>query len=274
LHQTDEQTIRNDVIAVIKSSPVKISPYALEKAISTRYGIRKKLIKTVIRDLVTSGEITYTYEYGSTFLERSFTKPVHISEHVVLKPPDRFYRPNPKDVVVKIKPGVSFGVGHHPTTRLAIKGIEWALKRNPLIESKRNNSVLDIGTGSGVLVITAVLCGVEKGLGIDIDPCARAEAAENVKINGLEDRIKISGQAVENMDQRFSIITANLRHPSLIKLYTRLADLTRDNGVIVFSGVRDDELTDLLNIYVQKNFRSAWTASEIGWAGIVLLKSE
>ena len=77
--------IRDDVIAVIASSPTKISPSALEKQISARHGLSKKQIKTVIRDLVSTGEVTYTYDYGSSFLERSFSKPVRISKHIVLK---------------------------------------------------------------------------------------------------------------------------------------------------------------------------------------------
>jgi ribosomal protein L11 methyltransferase len=273
LREDDAQTIRDDVIAVIASSPTKISPSALEKQISARYGFSKKQIKTVIRDLVSAGEFTYTYDFGSSFLERSFAKPVRISKHVVLKPPDLCYRPEPGDVVAKIKPGASFGAGRHPTTRLAINGIEWVLKQGHLTDPKRNNSVLDIGTGTGVLVITAVLCGIKKGIGIDIEPCARAEAAENVSINGLEDRIMISGQAAENMDQRFSMITANLRYPSLKKLSTRLADITREQGAVILSGVRDHELTDLLNAYIQKPFKPIWAAHELGWAGIVLLRS-
>ena len=273
LREDYAKIIRDDVIAVIASSPTKISPSALEKQISARHGLSKKQIKTVIRDLVSTGEVTYTYDYGSSFLERSFSKPVRISKHIVLKAPDLRYRPEPGDVVVQIKPGASFGAGRHPTTRLALNGIEWVFNQGWLTDSKQKNSVLDIGTGTGVLVIAAVLYGMKKGVGIDIDPCARAEAAANVNINGLQDRIMISGQAVENMDQRFSMITANLRYPSLKKLYTRLADITREQGAVILSGVREHELKDLLAVYAQETFKPVWTAHELGWAGIVLLKS-
>jgi len=78
--QKDSETIPVDLIAMRKhvfrmvaDSPAKITPSALEKLIFERYGLNKKQIKTVIRDLVFSGELTYTYEFGSTFLEPSFT---------------------------------------------------------------------------------------------------------------------------------------------------------------------------------------------------------
>ena len=263
-------TIRDDVMTIIASSPARISPSTLEKLISERYRLSRKQIKTVIRDLVSSGELTYTYEHGHTFVERSFTRPVRISRHVVLKPPGRRYPSKIDDVVVQIKPGASFGAGRHPTTRLAIKGIEYACMGARAVGKRRNRTVLDIGTGSGVLVITAVLCGMDRGLGIDIDPCARVEAAENVKINGLEDRIAISGKAAETLDQRFSLVTANLRYPSLKKLFKRLTEITDKEGIIILSGIKDDEMADLLEVYTKKNFKCLWTAIELGWAGLVL----
>ncbi|MGD8446573.1 MAG: 50S ribosomal protein L11 methyltransferase, partial [Desulfobacterales bacterium] len=190
--KTDLQSIYTDVIATIASSAAKITPSVLEKLLVDRYGLNKKKIKIIIRELVSSGELTYTYEFGCTFLERSLKKPVRISRHVVLIPPDHSYRPKPKDVVVQITPGASFGAGNHPTTRLAIKAIEFVLHGDPAIEKKQEGTVLDIGTGSGILILTAVLGGMDGGLGIDIDSCARVEAAVNVKNNGLEDRITIS----------------------------------------------------------------------------------
>ncbi|MGD9326618.1 MAG: 50S ribosomal protein L11 methyltransferase, partial [Desulfobacterales bacterium] len=237
--KTDLQSIYTDVIATIASSAAKITPSVLEKLLVDRYGLNKKKIKIIIRELVSSGELTYTYEFGCTFLERSLKKPVRISQHVVLIPPDHSYRPKPKDVVVQITPGASFGAGNHPTTRLAIKAIEFVLHGDPAIEKKQEGTVLDIGTGSGVLILTAVLGGMDGGLGIDIDSCARVEAAVNVKNNGLEDRITISGQSLDTIDQRFTMVLANLRYPSLKRLYPRLTEVTAQGGVLILSGIKN-----------------------------------
>ena len=274
MQQTDAQTIFTDVIATIVSSPTKITPSTLEKLISEKYGFNKKQIKTVIKDLVFCGELTYTYEFGSTFLERSFTKPVRISRHVVLIPPDHSYRSESKDVVVQIKPGASFGIGRHPSTRLAIKAIEFVLLGDQAIENRQDGTVLDIGTGSGVLILTAVLCGMEEGLGIDIDSCARVEAAANVKINGLEDRIMISGQSLETIDQRFTMVLANLRYPSLKRLYARLTEVTANRGTLILSGIKKGEVGDLLEVYAKPHFKYLWSVHELGWAGVVLKKIE
>jgi ribosomal protein L11 methyltransferase len=272
LRQTDTQTIFTDVIATIVSSPTKITPSALEKLIFERYGLNRKQSKTVIRDLVFSGELTYTYEFGSTFLERSFTKPVRISRHVLLTPPGYPYRPKPKDVLVQIKPGAAFGIGRHPSTRLAIKGIEFVLLGDQALDKRKDSTVLDIGTGSGVLILTAVLGGMNEGIGIDIDSCARVEAAANVKINGLEDRIMISGQAVETIDQQFTMVMANLRYPSLIKLFARLTKVTDKRGILILSGIKNGEVADLLEVYTKTYFKCLWTVNELDWRGVVLQK--
>jgi ribosomal protein L11 methyltransferase len=272
LRKTDVQTISSDVIAAISSSTAKITPSVLKKRLAERYGLNKQQIKTVIRELVFSAELTYTYECGHTFLERSFTKPVRISRHIVLTPPNHLHLPKPKDVIVQIKPGASFGIGNHPSTRLAIKAIEFLLSSDSAIMRQKDRTVLDIGTGSGVLILTAVLGGMSEGLGIDIESCARVEAAENVKINGLEDRIIISGQSLATIDQRFTLVLANLRYPSLKKLFARITDVTENRGALILSGIKNGEVDDLLEVYTKTYFKALWTATEFGWASVVLQK--
>jgi ribosomal protein L11 methyltransferase len=274
LRKADIQSIYTDVIATIASSAAKITPPVLEKLLFERYGFKKKQIKTVIKDLVFSGELTYTYEFGCTFLERSLNKPVRISRHVVLLPPGHSFRSKPNDVVVKIAPGASFGAGNHPTTRLAIKAIEFVLLGVAAIKKKQEGTVLDIGTGSGVLILTAVLGGMGGGLGIDIDPCARMEAAVNVRNNGLEDRVTISGHTLDTIDQRYMMVLANLRYPSLKRLYGRLTEVTAERGTLILSGIRNDEVEDLLGEYTKSRFKYLWSDHELGWAGVVLQKMD
>ncbi len=270
LRRTVYETIHTDVIAIITSSPTKITPAALIKILSNNYRIGKKHIKIVLRDLVAAGDLIYTYEYGRTVLERSFHQAVCVSKHVVLKPPGSQYRLKPKDVVVEIKAGASFGTGQHPSTRLAIKGIEYVFLESPNTAKSQNSSVLDVGTGSGVLVITAVRFGIFQGFGIDVDPCARVEARENVKINGFEDRIEISDRSLASIDRQFWMVTANLRFPSLRRWCRNLAYLTAPRGFLVLSGIRINEREDLLDTYASQNCHCLWQAEELDWVGVVL----
>ena len=265
-----DNPIKKDVLRIVTTKPTKLTPWALEKIISDRYNLDPKQIKLLIRDLVSDREITYSYKFGSTYLERSFDKPVRVSKHVVLKPPVCRYRSKPNDIVVQIKSGAAFGDGHHPTTRLAIQGIEYVCLNGKKIANDSASSVLDVGTGSGILVVTAVLFGISKGLGIDIDPCARAEAYENIIANGLENRIVISKQSVESIDQMFSLITANLRFPTLKKMVYPFAEMIPPQGFIILSGIKDAEMQSVLEVYTKRFFKRFWSANELGWAAVVL----
>jgi len=270
----DVVSVREHALKIVAALPIKITPSALDKIISEKYGLSKKQIKTVIRDLVSAGELIYTYEYGSTFLVPSFNKPVRVSTHVVLTPPGHYYQPESEDVVVQIKPGAAFGDGRHPTSRLAIRGIEYLLKKFESDKVENQSTVLDIGTGSGILVLTAVELGIHKGLGIDIDPSARSEAKENILLNCLEDRIEISNRCLETIDGSFYLVTANLRYPTLKKICSCLRKITNPKGFIVFSGIRRYELPDLIKTYSRKNFEVLWLDEEQDWVSVVFQNGE
>ena len=270
----DLKAVREGVLRMVADSSVRVTPPALEKKLIESHGSTKKQIKAVIRDLVSDGELVYTYEFGSTFLEPSFNKPVRVSTHVVLKPPGHHYQPQSDDVVIQIMPGASFGDGRHPTSRLAIRGIEYVLKKIISDRPEDQSRVLDIGTGSGILVLAAVRLGIHQGLGIDIDPAARFEAKENVLINRLEDQIEISDQYLETIEESFYLVTANLRYPTLKKIGSCLRKIIHPKGFIVCSGIRGHELPDLMKAYDRKNFEFLWKDETHDWAGVVFKSIE
>jgi ribosomal protein L11 methyltransferase len=268
----DIQPIEKAILENVAASPIRLTPQQLEKTISTTHGLDKAHTKTLLKDLVAKGELEYTYEFGSTYLVLSFNKPVRISDHVVVKPPGHRFQPAPDDVVISIQPGAAFGGGRHPTTRLSVRAIEYVLKKVRPNWLGADCSVLDIGTGSGILAIAAIGLGVKKGLGIDIDPCAIAEAAENRDLNLLQGRLAISDRKIEIIDASYSLVIANLRYPSLKSIYPQMIRLTDSNGWLVLSGFRVNELQNLTKLYTERHFESVWTADEQEWAAIVLKK--
>ncbi len=258
----------------VAASAARLTPRQLEKTISTTYGLDNTRIKAMLKNLVAQGELEYTYEFGSTYLVPSFNKPVRLSDHVVVKPPGHRFQAATDDVVLSIQPGAAFGGGRHATTRLAVKGIEFLLKEVRPEWLGQNCSVLDIGTGSGLLAMTAVCLGVKNGLGIDIDPSALAEAKENLVLNHLQERLVISDRRIDSLDQVFAIVLANLRYPTLKKLFPQILKLTDSGGGVVLSGFRPHERADLMELYTARYFKSIWTADENDWAAAVLKKSQ
>jgi len=269
---TDTKTITETILEAVSNSRKKITPIALEKITSEKYALGKKQIKTIIKNLIAKGELIYTYQYGSTFLEKSFNRPVRISKHVVIKPPENSFASKPGDVVINLVRGASFGTGQHPTTRLAVKGIDYALKECGYFKENKKTCLLDVGTGSGILVIAAVLMGITKGTGIDIDPCAIVEARENIKINGLEHRIDICDRDFEKIDRVFSMVTANLRYPTIKRLLRYMHKTVHKKGFVVLSGIKTGEIKELLDIYQEKGFLCRWKEVEQEWVGVVFEK--
>jgi ribosomal protein L11 methyltransferase len=268
----DDEFIQKEIIKYVTASAARLTPQFLKKTISETYGLEKACAKAALKDLVARGQLEYTYEFGSSYLVRSFNKPARISAHVVVRPPGHRYQAAPDEVVIQIKPGAAFGVGRHPTTQLAVKAIEYVLRIVGPDGLNQRGSVLDIGTGSGILAIAAVCLGVKKALGIDIDPCALAEAAENIALNNLQNRIVISNRRIDSIDQVFLMVIANLRYPSLKNYYPQISKLTDSGGWLVMSGFRLHERDDLMELYTAKYFKRFWTADENDWAVIALQK--
>jgi ribosomal protein L11 methyltransferase len=130
--------------------------------------------------------------------------------------------------------------------------------------------VLDIGTGSGVLLICAGRLGAETGIGIDTDPCARVEAGANLRLNKLQGSFRINGHSLDSIQGFFDLITANLRTPSLLELSGRIADLSAIGGALVVSGMRPDEADRVRDEYGIQGFRCNWKQQEKNWAGMIL----
>ena len=263
------------VLATVTNSLDRLTPLELKRRIRQAYQpIRRGRIESAIKRLVEQKELVYTYQFGNSFLELSFEKPVRVTHSIVLKPPACDYDALPDDVVLNIKAGAAFGTGSHPTTRLSLAGLEKACKEClPLVKS-RDKKVLDIGTGSGVLAIAALKIGFGRGIGLDIDPCARAEAAENAKLNGLSTRLEISGRSLDSMEGGFFLITANLRLPTLKAYFNQMIQLMESDGFLVLSGIKFSEIESIKAVSEINDLTVRWEGEALGWGALVLRQKE
>jgi ribosomal protein L11 methyltransferase len=264
----DKSVILDQLIDLVGQSRSKLTPIVLAKTAARRFALPVKSIKELIQELVTAGHLTYTNQYGITFLEISFNQPVRVSKHLVLTPPQFRYEQKAGDIIIKIAWGASFGSGQHPTTRLSLQALDFMLADNDHIND--DHSFLDMGTGSGVLAIAAAGLGMTKGIAVDIDPCARAEAKANIALNGFADRILVCRHLADTTHLIFSLITANLRYPSLQKMAARFSLWLADEGVLVLSGFKKEEMDMLLAVYENNKFVCVWQKTEQGWASVVL----
>lgn len=160
-------------------------------------------------------------------------KPLRVGRHFVVSPTWEVVDSGPGDLVIRIDPGRAFGTGHHETTRLCL---EWLEERASLRRDVGSCSLLDIGTGSGILAMAAALLGFAHIVGIDNDPEAIEVADENVRLNGLEGKVQLRLDTVSDRDH-FEVVVANIQANPLIGMAGRLAKSLKKSGHLVLSGI-------------------------------------
>ena len=273
---------REELLNILYESDVKLTALTFIKEIKSRFSISASDAKKVLQSLIDDQELSYHYLYGATYIEKSFLKPVQVTTHFLLKPPGYTVQsarhqlsknkacPNRIDLI--IEQGISFGSGQHPTTRLCLTAIEFCLFKKKLVGFNRNVSCADIGTGSGVLALAMCLTGFDSCKAYEIDPVSISEAKRNIKSNQLTDRIKIFEVPFKESTKKFSMISANLRYPTLVSLSDIIFNSLVKKGVVILSGVREWEKEKLLNTYSKNKFELIWQQDEKKWSAFVFIK--
>lgn len=191
---------------------------------------------------------------------KQYYKPTKISRQLVIVPEWEQYEAPSGVTAVKINPGAAFGTGTHESTRLCLEFVEEF--------TTPKTRMLDIGTGSGILAVTALKLGAKSACGIDIDELAVKASMENAALNGVEDRfISRLGNLADNVDGTFNLITANIVADVIIQLIPDIPQHLALGGIFVASGIidsREEEVRKALadnGLYVfdSKNQKS-WVA--------------
>lgn len=163
--------------------------------------------------------------------------PVTIDNRCYVRAP--FHEGNPeKDYEIVIHPKMAFGTAHHETTAMMIQLI--------LRNDHRNNRVLDMGCGTGVLAILASMKGAKEVMAVDIDPWSSKNALENVKLNNINNvRVVKGGVEITIEEYNFDIILANINKNILLRDMKYYADALLERGHFYFSGFYSSDLSDI-----------------------------
>jgi ribosomal protein L11 methyltransferase len=174
---------------------------------------------------------------------KKFYKPMRIGQRVVLKPSWEEFTADAADLVVELDPGMAFGTGLHPTTRLCVAALESSVRPGDVI--------LDVGTGSGVLTIVAAKLGAARMVATDIDPIAVAVARENIELNGLAlapaGPIDVRQTSIpDDLTGQCHIIVANILAEVIAGLFDGKYDNVplhaplAPNGLMILSGIIEE----------------------------------
>ena len=170
--------------------------------------------------------------------------------------------------VLNIEPGLAFGTGSHPTTKLCLETLEDYIDES--------SAVLDIGCGSGILSIASLLLGAKSALGVDIDSLAVKTAVQNAAENGFdESKIKfIKGNLSDNVSGKFNVIVANIVADIIIEFNTQVGAFLDDNGIYITGGIIENRESDVLASFEQNGFEAVERRENNGWLVFALRKKQ
>jgi len=172
---------------------------------------------------------------------KQYYKPTKVGEHIVVKPTWEDYEEKPGEVVVELDPGMAFGTGTHETTRMCIKALEKKVKKD--------TTVFDIGTGSGILSIAAAKLGAKHVVGVDLDPVAVESAKKNLEFNKVNNMEILYGDLMEVVEGKANIVVANILADIIMFLSEGVRAFIEDEGYFIASGILNtqrDKVTDKL----------------------------
>ncbi len=197
---------------------------------------------------------------------KRFFKPVQVTSRFLVKPPWSKVRLKRGQIPIEINPGMAFGTGTHATTVLCIRALEEALR-------KKGQSVLDVGTGSGILSIIAAKLGAKEAWGIDIDGVALENARENVERNHVSDIVKIRKGSIGSLRKKFDVVIANMDLKSLRRMRSPLVGRLGTQGVLILSGILEGEKESIRLHYLETGLlRWIQTSREGEWVCLTFEK--
>lgn len=191
---------------------------------------------------------------------RQFAEAIWVEDDLVVRPAWVPFDAPEGVTVLHIEPGATFGMGDHPTTILSLRAARRLVTPGC--------TVLDVGCGSGVLAIGAVVFGAGHAVGVDIAPAAVPTTVENAVANGVADRVVVSTTDLADVEGTFDLVLANILAPTLVALSADLKRVVADGGALVISGILAEAHAHVLEAL--QPLQPVHTDEMNGWVAITL----
>ncbi len=193
----------------------------------------------------------------------------HIGARVVVRPPWIAYEAQGDEVVVELDPGMAFGTGLHPSTRLSMLGVEHVVSHG--------DRVLDVGTGSGILAIAALKLGATHADAVDVETVAVRATMENAARNGVADQVDVRLGSVgsgEPFQGQYDVVLANIIARILVELADAIIKATRPGGSMVLAGIITEREEDVVAAFAERGVNVITRRQEEDWVSLVLRRPD
>lgn len=190
---------------------------------------------------------------------KQYFHPMPIGKNLLIRPTwEDEYDPQGR-TVLHIEPGLAFGTGSHPTTKLCLETLENYINEN--------STVLDIGCGSGILSIASLLLGAKSAFGVDIDKLAVKTALENAKENGFEPPVfkAVNGNLSDKVTGKYNVIVANIVADIIMDFNKEVSHFLDKDGVYITGGIIDSRKDEVIYSFEQNDFKIIENFEEKGW---------
>ena len=189
---------------------------------------------------------------------------LRVGTRTVIVPTWRTYEPRENDVIITIDPGMAFGTGHHPTTRMCLELLE--------MHVEPGDRVLDLGCGSGILSIAAAKLGASEVFGLEIDPLAASVAVRNVRENGVDDKVRTDEATLPHpraAADGYDLLVANVSAKVITELAEHIVRVVRSGGTLIFSGILDKQRTEVIERMVGLGVQFEDGLVDADWVALV-----
>jgi len=168
--------------------------------------------------------------------------------------------------VIRIDPGPAFGTGRHATTRMCLEAME------RLVRADESWTLLDVGTGSGILAMYGAMLGAKRILAIDTDPEALRWANQNIGLNGLAGSIELSSTPLEKLEGPFSVVVANLILGEILDIFPGFPRLLNPEGLLILSGILEEQVEQVKRVLASYGFCERDILFQEEWACVTAEK--
>ena len=187
---------------------------------------------------------------------------LRVGQCIVIRPTWQEYRPGPDEIVVVLDPGMAFGTGLHPTTRMCLQALEEHLKPGA--------RVLDLGTGSGILAIAAAKLGAHSVLALDNDPVAVRTAQANVKSNDVQSIVNVEFGSLDKAAGKFDLALVNILARVIIELVNQgLVDRIGSSGLMILAGFIEEQEAEVAAALREHGVAIVERRQEKDWVALV-----